>query len=329
LTFARKTGVERRSISVNELVREVARLMEETLPRMIEMDLALMPGLPSISGDMSQLHQVIVNLCVNSRDAMPSGGKLTLATEMVSGEVLKRTIERASAESYVCVIVKDEGEGMDEETRKRIFEPFFTTKDVGKGTGLGLAVALGIVENHTGFIDVQTRPGGGTSVRVYLPAVLEANVIEAEPEQVAPLTSGSGETILLIEDEITAREITMEFLVKRDYRVLTAGDGEEAVRMFHRYSGEISLVLSDLGLPKCDGEEVCRQIRKVNASVPIIVASGYIESAKRKALSALGVECVINKPYRLTELLFKIKELIEGKDVPGSATQNDSATPTA
>ena len=166
--YARKTKFERKAVAINDLIQEVADLLGGSFPESIEVRLQLTPDAPLIYGDLNQLHQVLLNLSVNARDAMPAGGQLTFATRHVAGEVVQAKFPAASGQRYVGVSVTDTGTGMDDETRKRIFDPFFTTKEVGKGTGLGLAVVHGIIENHNGFIEVESRPEQGTEFTFYL-----------------------------------------------------------------------------------------------------------------------------------------------------------------
>jgi two-component system cell cycle sensor histidine kinase/response regulator CckA len=311
LTFARKTEIERRSVVINDLIQETVKLLEETFPRTIEIILRLKSDLPVVSGDSNQLHQVLMNLCVNSRDAMPFGGRLTITTDIVTGEYARTKSSKAYGDRYVSILVKDSGMGMDEETVKRIFDPFFTTKEKGKGTGLGLAVVMGIIENHDGIIDVHSRLAEGTEFRIYLPGMAQvAGTIKQIEEEVISAPGGD-ETILFVEDEKLAREMVSEFLKSKGYTVLSAGDGEAAVKIFKHHMQEISIVLTDLGLPKCDGEEVCRSIRNVNKSVPVVMMSGFINPGRRAVLDGIGVNDLIMKPYKLGELLIKIREVLD------------------
>ena len=312
LTFARKTEIVERSIEVNALILETADLLEETFPRNIELTLNLGPQLLDIVGDGNQLHQVLVNLCVNARDAMPDGGTLTISTECISGELARKKIPAAGASQYVVVSVKDTGLGMDEDIRKRIFDPFFTTKKPEKGTGLGLAVVLGIISKHHGHIDVRSTPGVGTEFLLYLPGVSSVATSEAAAEASA-LPKGNAEAILLIEDEPGVQEIVSEYLKSYDYVVYATGDGEEGLKTLTEHLSEIRLVITDLSLPKRDGVDVCRQARLLNPRIPLLVVSGFADPEASLQLSEVGIDGFIQKPYRLEEILMKIKSALSAE----------------
>jgi nitrogen-specific signal transduction histidine kinase len=313
LAFARKTELQRRPLIVNDMIWETCKLLEETFPKTIEVAMELRPDLPIVEGDANQLQQVLLNLSVNARDAMPNGGRLTVVTTQVSRDSIQVRFPGADAARYVAIMVADTGVGMEESVRLRVFDPFFTTKDIGKGTGLGLAVALGIVERHGGFIDVESWPGRGTEFRIYLPSADFMGGVEEEPAQNAAAAAGGTETVLFVEDELLSREMIRDLLEQKGYTVLLAADGEEAVRMYHSSAEKIDLVVTDLGLPRADGEYVCREIRRVNPSVPIAVASGFVDPDRRKRLQDLGVEEVIMKPYRLGTMLTRIRTLLDAR----------------
>ncbi len=313
LTFARKTAVDRQSMDVNGLLQELVKLMSETFPKSITLTLNLEPQLPRIDADPNQVHQVLLNMCVNARDAMPDGGTLTLATAIVRGETLTQRFSQATPASYVRVTIRDTGSGIREEHLREIFNPFFTTKDIGKGTGLGLAVAYGIVENHAGFIDVTSTPGVGTEFTVYLPAAQQVEAAAAEPVGTyLNHVPGGTETILFVDDEPLAREMAVEHLQNKGYTVLTAGDGEEALAVFRANRERIGLVLSDYGLPKLDGEEVLRRIRAMDPTVPFLLMSGFVEPEKVKDLERQGVDGIVQKPFAATRLLMQIRDVLDG-----------------
>ena len=312
LTFARKAEVELQSVLVNEILNELAKLFEETFPKTIVVSLKLESSLPPVTADPNQLHQVFLNLCVNARDAMlPKGGTLSMSSRLIDAVAVQVKFPRASAIEYVLVDVRDTGTGMDESTKSRIFEPFFTTKQKGKGTGLGLAMVYGIVENHRGFIDVESTLGAGTTFHVYLPVQLrevKPIVFEAEREEEIP---GGTETILLVEDEVMLRELAGTVLEGKGYKVLKAVDGEEAFEMYRRHADEIALVVSDLGLPKLTGEELFARIRELNTVAKVILASGYIEPELKSQLLKAGAKELIQKPYVPREILKKIREVLD------------------
>jgi PAS domain S-box-containing protein len=312
LTFARKTEVTMQSVLINDTLSELAKLLGETLPKTIVMELNLEKKLPSILADPTQLHQVFLNLCVNARDAMmPKGGRLSITTRLASGEAVSTKFSRADATEYIVVNVADSGAGMDEATCSRIFEPFFTTKGKGKGTGLGLATVYGIIESHRGFIDVESTVGVGSTFHVYFP-VEPRHVRPQEVEKAAEKDiPGGTETILVVEDEETLRNLICLVLEGKGYRVLQASDGEEGLQQFTEHQHEIALVLSDLGLPKMSGEDLLNTIRELKPEAKIILASGYAEPGIKSELLKSGAKEIIQKPYDPVEVLKKIREVLD------------------
>ncbi|MGE5315659.1 MAG: PocR ligand-binding domain-containing protein [Acidobacteriota bacterium] len=314
LTFARKSDAEFRPLDINDVVLEISKLIEETFPKTIRIHLALDSALPDISADANQIHQVLLNLSVNARDAMPSGGDFRIATRLVPRNGLAARYPAANAPQYIEVRVSDTGLGMDEETRRKIFDPFFTTKEIGKGTGLGLAVVAGIIERHNGMIDVSSRKGEGTEFLIHLPVY--EGMPEARGTQSAPrleAIAGGSETILLIEDEEQLREMTVAFLRSKGYSIIDAENGEEGVELYRRHAGAISIILSDRGLPKISGEDVYRRIRQDGADVPFLLLTGFIEPEMKTGLLAEGIRCILQKPVRPSEILLKIREILDGR----------------
>lgn len=311
LTFARKSDVILQRISLNGLIKEVVSLTRETFPKTVTVSMKLADKLPPILADSTQIQQVFLNLCINARDAMPNGGTLSLSTRLITGEKVHARFSEAKASQYVLIEFSDTGTGMDEATRTRIFEPFFTTKESGKGTGLGLAVAFGIIRIHQGFIDVSSEPDHGTTFSIYFPVNLE----ELEPFEIKKEmlgdTEGGTETILLVEDEEMLRSLAKMVLKGKGYNVVTASDGEEAVRMFMLRKNDIALVLSDMGLPKLNGYDVLKQVKHINPSVKFIIASGYIEPVERSEILKSGARDFIQKPYVPNEMLRKIREVLD------------------
>jgi CheY-like chemotaxis protein len=273
-------------------------------------------GPTPVYGDRSQIHQLILNLCVNARDAMmdrddgsPVGGILGIATDIAKGSGMKKRYPGASEDEYIALRVSDTGKGMDEETRRRIFEPFFTTKPQGKGTGLGLSTVYGIVQNHAGIIDVESEPGSGTAFTVYLPvrrqAVIEEILIGDESD-----LRGGNETILVVEDEPGLREYLEDLLTAEGYRVLTAQDGEKAISVFMGHD-DIDLVLSDIGLPKIGGIDLMEAVRTMKPGTGVILASGYLDESERRRMAQKGVASFIQKPYQREELLKRIRSALD------------------
>jgi PAS domain S-box-containing protein len=313
LTFARKTDVLIESVMLNDVVNEVTKLLHETLPRTITVDLDLQGDLPVIEGDATQINQVMLNLSVNARDAMPDGGTLTIATYRESGEVLRAKHLKAAAPDYVVLSVADTGIGMDEETQRRIFEPFFTTKERGKGTGLGLSLVFGIMERHNGFVVVQSELGKGTTFHCCFPLPQRVpELVQVEERTIKEIPGGS-ETILVVEDEELLRELVKALLESKGYTVLTAGDGDEALAIFTQRQNAIRLVLSDLGLPKFSGDELYRRLKTLKPDVLLILASGYIEAGMKLEIFRSGVKEFIQKPYNPNEVLRVIRSVLDHK----------------
>jgi CheY-like chemotaxis protein len=317
LTSARQTETHLSSVDLNALVRDLERMLQATFPKMISFDLELEPDLPPITADKSQIHQVLLNLCVNARDAMPKGGTLTICSSITPGADLTEMFSGVTAESYACVRVRDTGVGMTRVVKSHIFEPFFTTKERGKGTGLGLSVVYGVVNNHRGFVQVESEPGAGTSFIIYLPvkhvpAEKTGHGSAGGPRQNIP------QTILLVEDEEMLRELGVSILESEGFRVLPAKDGVEAVSLFESYNDEIGLVVCDLGLPRLGGREAFLKMKETRPDVRAIVASGYLEPAIRSELLNAGVLDTIQKPYDFNDLLAKIRFVM----TPQSPTDN-------
>jgi len=313
LTFARKTETEFRWVNINIVAKEVMGMIMETFPKTIVYSQNLEKEIPSIYADHSQLHQALLNLCVNARDAMQSGGVLTISTSMPTGSSVRNRHPDAVADSYICIEVVDTGAGMAAEVRNRIFEPFFTTKEKGKGTGLGLAVVFGIVQTHHGFIDVDSEIGKGATFRLYLPISREIELLEAAKRETIEEIPGGTETLLIVEDEAALNENLNAVLTGKGYTVLSAFDGLTAVNIYTERQKEIALVLTDLGLPKLTGMEEFKRIRQLNPNVRIIVATGYLDPDMRSELLKAGVQKFIYKPYNPKEVLKVVREVLDGK----------------
>ncbi len=317
LTFARKSEIRFELVRINDIIKELAKLIEETFPKSITFLFHLERQLPLIDGDASQLHQTMLNLCVNARDAMPHGGTISIATETVVGEAVQKHFPHATMDEYAQVTVHDNGTGMSEEVRKRIFEPFYTTKELGKGTGLGLSVVYGIVNDHHGFIDVESEPGEGTTFRMYFP--VPGNRLDqiAKKEEQQAVARGKNETILVVEDEELLRDAIKNILTSNGYRVLTAIDGVEAIEIFKNESGPIALVLMDFGLPKLSGLDALREMKRINPTVKCIVSSGYLDPEIREEILGLDITNVLPKPYLEGDILSLVRNVLDSDEKTG------------
>jgi two-component system cell cycle sensor histidine kinase/response regulator CckA len=306
LTFARKTEISLEAAQVNDIVRELSRMIAVTFPKTIVVSLKLDPNIAPLLVDANQLQQSLLNLCVNARDAMPQGGSLTLETSMMDGGELSKRFPEAECRPYASVSVTDTGIGMDETIRARVFEPFFSTKGLDRGTGLGLAVVYGIVNNHKGHIEVESSPGKGSTFRIYLPVSPNAPISsEVEPLDLGRETSARPDQgpILFVEDEELLLELTVTTLESHGYEVLSARNGLEALEIFKRERSRIQLVLSDLGLPKLGGLELLQQIKSLAPGVRMIITTGYVPPEVRSKLSLAGAAEILEKPYKIGDLL--------------------------
>ena len=309
LTSARQTEARFTPLDLNVLVQDFDRMLEATFPKTINFILQLQPGLPLAKADRSQIHQVLLNLCVNARDAMPNGGTLTLATGVTSGDELRVSFGGVNAERYVFVRVTDTGTGISKRVKPHIFEPFYSTKERGKGTGLGLSVVYGVVNNHRGFVQVDSEPGHGTTFSIYLPLGSTTEPASADGRSAGP-EHDPARTVMLVEDEEMLRELGVMLLETDGYRVLAAKDGVEAVEMFEAHADEIGLVVCDLGLPRLGGRDVFLRMKEIKPSVRTIVASGYLEPSLRTEILRAGVIDTVQKPYDFRELIERIRSII-------------------
>ena len=309
LSFARGVEAGRLEVRVDHLVRDIERTARDTFPKHIDVRTAVPADLWRVVGDPTQLQQVLVNLCVNARDAMPNGGTLTIAAESVSFDANYAGLNLgAKAGPYVLVRVEDSGTGMTPDVIERIFDPFFTTKEVGKGTGLGLSTSLAIVKSHGGFIRVYSEPGNGTMFTVYLPASIDST--EAQTEATVKLPRGRGELVLVIDDEPSVRQITQQTLEAFGYNVVVATDGADAVAIYARRGHEIAVVLTDMMMPVMDGPSTIRVLRKMDPTVRIIAASGLVNSAQGAGVG-LGIRHFLPKPYTADALLNMLRVCLE------------------
>ena len=310
LTFARGRDGERELLQVGRLIRDMENILRQTLPKSIVVDALLPSDLWPVLGNATQLHQAILNLCVNARDAMPKGGRLTIAADNVElTEAEAKEIPDGRPGAFVMILVSDTGTGIPPEVLPRIFEAFFTTKAPGKGTGLGLSSIVRIVRNHGGFISVKSEVGTGTSFEIYLARSEPepANRVPALPEQ--SLKPGHGELLLFIDDDQSVREMVAPALKEQGYRVVTAANGAEALALLEGQERELRLVLSDMAMPVMDGLEITEKLHARWPDLPIVLISGTFDTDKQPLPQ--GVITVLNKPFRLEQLLAVTAEALQ------------------
>ncbi len=311
LMFARGAEGRHEELQLKHVIREMESIVRETFPKSIECRTDVPKDLFPVSGDPTQLHQVLLNLCVNARDAMmPQGGTLSIAAENVELDNYELQLQPDKRSGpHVVVSVTDTGCGMSQDTMMKIFEPFFTTKGVGKGTGLGLSTVNGIIKGHGGFINVYSEPEVGSTFRVYLPAVAQGASVRG-PDESPSLPAGKGETILLVDDEPAIRQIAKGTLETYGYRVLTAADGEEAEDVYRRNMDDIALVITDMMMPVRDGRETIRVLRSINPGLKIVVTSGLIGNEHDDAGWQKQTQAFIAKPFTAEKLLVTLKEVL-------------------
>jgi PAS domain S-box-containing protein len=312
LTFARGVEGERVLIKPNHLIEELVDIAGKTFPKSIEISCRYPENLWSIEGDPTQLHQVLLNLCVNARDAMPDGGSLILAAENFTvDEHYAAMVPDLEAGPYVILSVTDSGSGMPRATIDKIFDPFFTTKDVGKGTGLGLSTALGIVKSHGGLISVYSEIGKGTTFKIFLPATTSDEQLAKSESATTPI-QGHGQYILVVDDEPNILQITKMIFEKHNYRVVSANDGPEALALFAQQMGSIGGVLTDIAMPYMDGVALVRAIRKMKPEIPIIASTGHGDRTSVAELESLGVKNLLPKPFSSEKLLAAVHSALAG-----------------
>ena len=304
LSFARGMEGRRTEVDAKDLLADVARIARDTMPKNIEIKIRAEDGLPALYGDATQFHQVLLNLCVNARDAMPRGGLLTIAAERVDTHPRDRTDVPAGA--YVMLQVEDTGTGIHPDVADKIFDPFFTTKEPGKGTGLGLSTSLTIVKSHGGYIRASSVPERGASFRIYLP-VSATPGIESAPVAAAELPKGAGETVLVVDDEPAIRLIAQRTLESRGYRVLLAADGAEAIATFRAQFQSIALVMLDMTMPVLDGVPTIQALARIDPTVRIIAVSGIHANEQAARAASPRVTQFIPKPFSAEMLLKAIR----------------------
>ncbi|MBI5586090.1 MAG: response regulator [Deltaproteobacteria bacterium] len=311
LGFARPGKSEIRPIDCNAVIRELILLLKRTIDRRIAVAADLEAHLPGMEGDEIAIHQSLMNICLNARDAMPQGGRLLITTrkKMIIPDQAARQ-RGLKGGPYIQITVSDTGTGIGSEVRGQIFDPFFTTKDPGRGTGLGLAIVYGIIQNHGGYIEVQSQVGQGTVFTLLLPAIPAARSRKVNPPALFKEVQGE-ETVLLVDDEEIIRELGADLLEDRGYRVLLAADGREAINIYKERNLEISLIILDVVMPGMGGKETFQQLKALNPRVKVLLSSGYSAKGEVGEILKLGAAGFIQKPYREEELAARARELLD------------------
>jgi CheY-like chemotaxis protein len=313
LSFARGVEGRKMEVQVKHVLKDIEKIANDTFPKNIQVRSIIPNELWTITGDPTQLHQVLLNFCVNARDAMPAGGILTIAAENVHlDEHYAGLNPDAHPGSYVFLQITDTGSGMPPEVLEKIFDPFFTTKEIGKGTGLGLSTSLAIVKSHGGFIRVYSETAKGTTFKAYFPAQTEPSTQSAE-QIAAELPRGNGELILVVDDEASVRQITRQTLEAFGYSVILASDGAEAVAIVARQDREIAVVLTDMMMPVMDGPATIQVLLRLNPKLPIIAASGLSADGRATQAASLGVKHFLAKPYAADALLQVLRQILSAK----------------
>jgi two-component system cell cycle sensor histidine kinase/response regulator CckA len=313
LAFSRKQEMKPQVTNLNDVVQQVQKFLVRIIGEDVRLSTELEPAELMVKIDSGQIEQVLINLATNARDAMPKGGMLTISTSLLDmDESFIQANGYGDPGRYAQITVSDTGIGMDEKTRNRIFEPFFTTKEVGKGTGLGMAIVYGIVKQHRGFINVYSEPLIGTTFRIYIP-MIEKELAEAEEIIPSLPPKGGSETILVAEDDVAVRTLVQEILTGFGYVVIPAVDGQDAVEKFRANRDTIKLILMDIIMPKMNGKEASREIRHLDSAVKILYSSGYtLDIIQSRNVLDEGEELVM-KPVQPLELLRKVRELLDRK----------------
>jgi CheY-like chemotaxis protein len=310
LAFSRKQVIAPRAVDLNRLIGESRNLLQRLVGEHIEIVTRLDPALGQVMADPGQLHQVLMNLAVNARDAMPSGGTLTIVTANAElDESYAAGHPEVAPGPFVLLAVNDTGPGVPPELQERIFDPFFTTKGAGEGTGLGLSTVHGIVRQGCGSISLRSEPGRGATFDIYLPR-LEGSVEPLAGDAVLAVPQPGTETILVVEDQAEVRKLTVAVLERHGYRVLEAATGNEALLAAERHPGKLHLLLTDVVMPHMTGKELAQRLRSLRPEIKVLYMSGYADKViAQQGVLDPGVEC-INKPFTPDALAFKVRQIL-------------------
>jgi hypothetical protein len=317
ITFARGTEKNFAPLQLRYVLSEIQNIIQQTFPRNITLRYVISKDLLRVLGDATQIQQVLMNLCLNARDAMPDGGRLTISAEdLFMDESYTHLILGAHPGQYVVLTVADTGTGIPKDLQEKVFEPFFTTKVKGKGTGLGLSTVYAIVKSHSGLIKLYSEVGKGTEIKIFLPATELAEKKTAQGTSVAP-SKGKGENILIVDDELFVLQISKDILETRGYSVLTAADGAEAVALFaSAQRGSIHLVITDMNMPLMDGSSTIRALRRLEPTIPIIVSSGLLTEVNSAGVAGLEIQGYLTKPYTGDQLGMMVQNVLTTKYSP-------------
>ncbi|MBW1932756.1 MAG: PAS domain S-box protein [Deltaproteobacteria bacterium] len=317
LAFSRKAESRLQPLDLNREIERLKEVFVRTIPKMIDIRFHLSGKLNLVNADPNQIEQIIMNLIINARDAMPDGGELIVRTQNVTLEGKDcRTLQGAAPGEYVLLAVSDTGMGMDRDVTEHIFEPFYTTKEVNKGTGLGLAMVYGIVKNHNGYIYCESMPGQGTTFKIYLPVVKGGSIRESISRSADGTLEqeviGGTETILLVDDDGSVLEVGKEFLEHSGYTVITAESGEEAIEIVSKgHDSSPDLIILDLNMPGMGGYKCLNQLLKIDSRINVLVASGYSAQVDEKTLRETGARGFIAKPYQMKEMLKMVRRILD------------------
>jgi two-component system cell cycle sensor histidine kinase/response regulator CckA len=310
LAFSRRQVLQLKILDLNQAVTSLGSMLQRLIGEDIELRLDLRPDLGRVSADPSQLEQVLMNLAVNARDAMPQGGTLTIETANVElDETYASRHVAVKPGSYVLLAVSDTGSGMDEATKERLFEPFYTTKGPGKGTGLGLSTVFGIVKQSGGSLEVYSERGSGSSVKVYFPRIDQAVPVEAEARK--RLSPRGSETILLVEDDEMVRNLVRETLEREGYKVIGAADPLEAQRIAEGHRGKIQLLITDVVMPRLNGKELAKSLVERRPELKVLYMSGYTDSAIVNSGILQKEVAFLQKPFTPAALASKVRDVLE------------------
>lgn len=311
LAFGRKMDAQLDILDLNQIIKNVEKILRRTIPRMIDIELQLDESLKHVAADAGQCEQILMNLCINAKDAMPDGGKLTLKTENLRLKGKPDTVHiNLPPGDYVRLTIADTGHGISEDILTHIYEPFFTTKEKGKGTGLGLSMVYAIVQNYDGAIGCSSNPGAGTTFRIYLPTADTAcDSIQRGSQQPAAGTGTGHEMVLMIDDETEIINIGRKILQKSGYTVITARSGEEGIAKY--LQNRIDLVLLDVSMPGIGGIKCLHQIMSLSPKAKVIIISGYLSNGQVEEAMTLGAKAFLTKPYSFEELLTTVRSVLE------------------